>query len=235
MNIFIAAASAKLQSDAALRIIPAGYFRAYDGRPTEVGSWHLGEAGARALIAGLSTRQAPYVIDYEHQTLNKEKNGQPAPASGWFDGVDWREGDGLYLKGVKWTAKASSMIDTKEYRYLSPVFHYTSEGEVVGLHSVALTNDPALVGLSDLAAASAQVQHMVAAASAQVSTLTAEELRISAATGLTPEQFAEAKASSSVTINSAAAHGLTADELRIALATGLTATQFVSAKATARG
>ncbi|WP_422097459.1 phage protease [Variovorax sp.] len=234
MNIFIAAASAKLQSGAALRIIPAGYFRAYDGRPTEVGSWHLGDAGARALIAGLSTRQAPYVIDYEHQTLNKEKNGQPAPASGWFDGVDWREGDGLYLKGVKWTAKASSMIDTKEYRYLSPVFHYTSEGEVVGLHSVALTNDPALVGLSDLAAASAHVQHDMAAASARILSLTAEELRISAATGLTPEEFTTAKASASVPPTGGAAHGLSADEVRIALATGLTVDQFAKAKAAVR-
>ncbi|WP_422096762.1 phage protease [Variovorax sp.] len=231
MNIFIAAASAKLQSDAALRIIPAGYFRAYDGRPTEVGSWHLGESGARALIAGLSTRQAPYVIDYEHQTLNKDKNGQPAPASGWFDGVDWREGDGLYLKGVKWTAKASAMIDTKEYRYLSPVFHYTSEGEVIGLHSVALTNDPALVGLSDLAAASAKVQHDMAAASARILSLTADELRISAATGLTPEEFTKAKASARVSPTGGAAHGLSADEVRIALATGLTVDQFAKAKA----
>lgn len=103
------------------------------------------------------------VIDYEHQTLNAEKNGQPAPAAGWFKGssVEWREGSGLFATNVEWTDAAKALITAKEYRYLSPVIAYDkTSGEVLAILMVALTNYPAIDGLGDLAAVAAARFHL---------------------------------------------------------------------------
>jgi phage I-like protein len=54
------------------------------------------------------------------------------------------------------------MIGAGEYRYLSPVFPYAAGGEVLGLHSVALTNAPALDVLPEVALAAASLATLVA-------------------------------------------------------------------------
>lgn len=150
-TFFIAALSAQIQSTGtALKLLPAGEFRARDGRPTECAAWRLDAASAERLIAAASSRQTRYVIDYEHQTLNSAKNGQPAPAAAWFKTLEWREGDGLYATDVQWTARASAMIDADEYAYLSPVFAFDKAGNVTALLNAALTNDPALDCLDEL-------------------------------------------------------------------------------------
>ena len=149
---------AALKPEAALRIMPAGYFRTNDGRPSgQISDWHLDAAIAADLIAALALSGDAGVIDYEHQTIQKEKNGQPAPAAGWFKGLEWREGEGLFMKNIEWTDRARQMIGAGEYRYLSPVLKFNpTTGDVTALHSVALTNDPALIGLTNLAALSGQ-------------------------------------------------------------------------------
>ena len=117
------------------------------------------------------------VIDYEHQTLNKATNGQPAPAAGWFKGLEWRDGLGLFMVQIEWTERAREMIASGEYRYLSPVFGFDSQtGAVTYVHSVALTNDPALIGLSDLAAATA-APHKPEAPHATISAEDREKLK----------------------------------------------------------
>lgn len=132
-----------------IKLLPAGTFRARDGRPAECAAWTLDGVLAAILIAAADQRETRYVIDYEHQTLRSEHNGQPAPASGWFGVLEWRE-DGLYATDVEWTDKAAAMIVAKEYRYLSPVFTYDKHGRVTGLLHVALTNNPALDELPEL-------------------------------------------------------------------------------------
>lgn len=120
--------------------------------------WRLDAVSAAQVIAARATEAgtAGFVIDYEHQTLNTGKNGQPAPAAGWFKGLEWREGQGLFMAQIDWTERARSMIAGREYRYLSPVFGFDAQtGAVTYIHSVALTNNPALIGLTDLAAATA--------------------------------------------------------------------------------
>lgn len=136
-------------------LLPAGYFKAKDGRPADVqgGHWFLDADTAAELIARNAGMANDRPIDYEHQTLNSEKNGAPAPAAGWFNSVDlqWRENSGLWIK-PRWTARAQAYIDNKEYRYLSAVFPYNeTTGQPLWLHSVALTNDPGLDGLHPLA------------------------------------------------------------------------------------
>jgi phage I-like protein len=152
---------AALKPGAAVRILPAGAFQSKDGRPASVSQgrishWRLDASNAAAVIAARRNGEQGFVIDYEHQTLNKATNGQPAPAAGWFQGLEWREGQGLFMVQIEWTERARAMISGGEYRYLSPVFGFDSQtGAVTFIHSVALTNDPALLALPNLASATA--------------------------------------------------------------------------------
>ncbi|MFY9179642.1 MAG: phage protease, partial [Venatoribacter sp.] len=157
----IAALRVELASSAPseLRLLPAGHFKARDGRPHELpDGWYLDTHAAHRLIQRAKLRVDDAVIDYEHQTLNSEANGKPAPAAGWFNPrlLQWRA-DGLYATDVWWTASAKAALEAKEYRYFSPVIEYNPKtGEVLGVAMGALTNYAAidgLDGLSQLAAA----------------------------------------------------------------------------------
>ena len=135
-----------------LHLLPAGHFRAIDGRPHDAPSWFLPPEHAVALSKSIASRRTPRVIDYEHQTLNAARNGQPAPAAGWFHAAEWRD-DGFFATDVRWTDRATAMIAAQEYRYLSPVFSYVRKtGLVVDILHAALTNTPALDDLSAIAA-----------------------------------------------------------------------------------
>lgn len=172
----------------AFRIIPAGAFSANDGRPN--GNWFLSEQIGRVIVARAAQRKDDYVIDYEHQTLYAQANNQPARAAGWFKQLEWRS-DGLYVLDARWTANAKAMIEADEYRFISPVFSFQSEtGMVTGLNSIALTNTPALSGLTDLtmAAATAQISSLQSA-------MTPEEIeRYRWSFGGTPDELATANA-----------------------------------------
>lgn len=143
-------------ADGWAQLLPAGHFSAVDGRPFDVPSrqWFLDSALAEQLIDGVRRLKNDRVIDYEHQTLLSEENGQPAIAAGWFnaDEIQWREGDGLYIK-PRWTDKARAHIQADEYLYLSAVAPYdVASGEIRGLQMAALTNFPGLDGLKRVTA-----------------------------------------------------------------------------------
>lgn len=139
-----------------VRLIPAGEFRAWDGRPTECAAWQCTDEDGARLVADAEARTSAVVIDYEHATLHAKKTGSKAPAAGWYRQLEWRPGDGLWAIDVDWTAAAAQWIADKEYRYISPVFSYDAKtGRVLKLFHAALTNDPGLDGLTDLAALAA--------------------------------------------------------------------------------
>ena len=136
-----------------IQLLPAGSFRASDGRPFDVASWFMDAAQAEIIIQRMQSTPVDLVIDYDHQTLQKELNGQPAPAAGWMRAPEWVEGQGLFVE-VEWTAKASQHIDDKEFKYISPVFLYDPKtGYVVKVVHAALTNTPALHNLQQVALA----------------------------------------------------------------------------------
>lgn len=157
---FRAYAALTVQLDPArrdVRLIPAGEFRAVDGRPKNVPAWKLDAALAARVIERVTKRSDARVVDYEHQTIYSEKNGQPAPAAGWFKNLEWREGDGLYATDMEWTDRAHGLIAAKEYRYISPVFAYDQKtGEVLDILHAGITNNAGLDGLTDLAALAAK-------------------------------------------------------------------------------
>lgn len=141
-------------AERAFQLTPDGIFRARDGRPAHLPGWRMDAGIAQRLIDKLRARQTPVVVDYEHQTINTERNGKPAPAAGWIDPatVEYRPGHGLFA-GIAWTPRAQAMIGAGEYKYLSPVLPYdTATGEILDLLHVALTNLPAVDGMAVVAA-----------------------------------------------------------------------------------
>lgn len=134
-----------------IQATPAGRFTPRDGRAMSVDAWSIDAAQAAAVIAAFRANKTPLVIDYEHQTLQTEDNGQPAPAAGWIQDMQWREGSGLWLK-VKLTARARQYVEDGEYLYFSPVFAFDPKtGAVLRLLMGALTNNPAIDGMAQIA------------------------------------------------------------------------------------
>lgn len=151
LHYVLAALVLELQAGREIQLLPAGEFRSTDGRPREVGAWRIDAASAQRVIAAAAARANRLVIDYEHQSLRAEQNGQAAPAAGWFRALEWREGQGLYAVDVEWTARAKQMIEAGEYRYLSPVFRYDpATGAVREVLMAAITNVPAVDGMDEL-------------------------------------------------------------------------------------
>ncbi|MCU9924017.1 phage protease [Aeromonas caviae] len=148
------------QDDGWYQLLPVGPFKARDGRPFDVpgGHWQLDKSIATTLINRAKALGQDILIDYDHQTLNVEKTGKEAPAAGWYNGdeIEWREGEGLFIK-PRWTERAAALVAAKEYRFLSAVFPYDAQGRPLELRMTAITNDPGVVGMQALAALSAQL------------------------------------------------------------------------------
>jgi phage I-like protein len=153
ISAVLASAFALVPNGGEAQLLPAGTFAARDGRPGPGKSWRIDDAQGARLAADINAiaSKTPIVIDYEHQTLRAEANGQPAPAAGWITRVEWRAGQGLFAS-VNWTDAAKARIAGGEYRYISPVITSDEEGNVVGLHLAALVNHPALVGMEPVVA-----------------------------------------------------------------------------------
>lgn len=155
LAVALAACSYSLGAPAAdntiwLQVTPAGHFKPADGREIKVPSWHINQAVATKVIERFHATKNKRVVDYEHQTLRKEENGQPAPAAGWYTDLQWREGEGLFAQ-VQLTARAAQYIADGEYQYFSPVFLYhPTTGDVLDVQMGALTNAPAIDGMQEL-------------------------------------------------------------------------------------
>lgn len=149
------------ENEIILQLTPAGKFLPSDGREMNVPYWYIDQAVATKVIERFNARNQPVVIDYEHQTLHKEKNGQKAPAAAWIRELIWRDGEGLFAR-AELTGTASREIADKEYLYISPVFFYDKAGNVTQIEMAALTNTPAIHGMKELelrAAATFGYQH----------------------------------------------------------------------------
>ncbi len=170
-------------TDDKTRLMPSGTFHAPRGAAEGSGPWSLSAEAAQAIIRLAAARSTDIAIDYEHQTLYAEKNGQPAPAAGWVDprSLEFRD-DGLY-GAIAWTAKARAAItpgpngEPAEYLYLSPVFPYDANGVPLDLLHLALTNTPAIdEGAAQLAAARMAITHDVNDDAQEIDTVKREQL-----------------------------------------------------------
>jgi hypothetical protein len=116
------------------------------------GSFVVDEESARLAVAAFDEHGTDLPIDYEHQTLGgafASPSGQ-APAAGWIKRLIAEPGVGLVAE-IEWTQQASERLAAKEYRYLSPVaIIRKNDRKLVALHSAALTNKPAIVGMTPI-------------------------------------------------------------------------------------
>lgn len=103
------------------------------------GEFDVDEESFASMKAQIAQRGVDLVVDYEHQTLT----GEQAPAAGWVKELFLD--DGQIKARVEWTGRAKEYLSNKEYRYLSPVITVRkSDNKAMGLHSIALTNTPAI-------------------------------------------------------------------------------------------
>src|ERR1043166_3967235 len=139
------------QVPAQILIVPWGEVK------STAGSFVVDEESASATLAAFQEHGTDLPVDYEHQTLGGPYSSPTglAPAAGWIKAlrvVTPAEADDGNAAGiwadVEWTADAVEKLSGRQYRYLSPVALVRREDRrVVGLHSVALTNKPAIVGM----------------------------------------------------------------------------------------
>ena len=107
------------------------------------GEFDVDEESYKAMKAQIAKRGVDLVVDYEHQTLK----GVEAPAAGWVKELKLE--DGQIKAVVEWTPRGAQYLQNKEYRYLSPVVNVRkSDNKATGLHSLALTNTPAIEGMT---------------------------------------------------------------------------------------
>lgn len=86
----------------------------------------------------------PLPMDYEHATEHKGPLGEPAPAVAWIAELEVRT-EGSVWGRVEWNEEGRRAVESRQYRFISPVFDYTADGRhVVRLTSVGLTNMPNL-------------------------------------------------------------------------------------------
>jgi len=116
------------------------------------GSFMVDEESVRLAVAAFDEHGTDLPIDYEHQTLGgpyASPNGQ-APAAGWIKRIFGEAGVGL-LADIEWTEQGREVLAARQYRYLSPVaIIRKSDRKLINIHSAALTNKPAIVGMQPI-------------------------------------------------------------------------------------
>ncbi|MCX7071206.1 MAG: hypothetical protein NTW01_09460 [Gammaproteobacteria bacterium] len=118
-----------------ITVIPApdsnGRIRGQDGR-----SWRMSQP--KSLAATLQQIQ----VDENHATQLAAPQGQASPAFGWVDNYALDD-TGAISGRVQWNERGLNAVRGRDYRYLSPVIEFDAvTGEIVGVKSVALTNNP---------------------------------------------------------------------------------------------
>ncbi len=119
-----------------IQLTPAGpEIAGRDGR-----SWRLSDPAAVA--ARTAAEAQPIVIDIDHASETRPA-GEPAPAQGWIEQVEVR--DGALWGRVNWTVAGRALMAAEAYRYVSPTFLFDrATREIVRLTSAALVHRPNL-------------------------------------------------------------------------------------------
>lgn len=121
---------------AEIKLLPLGLVH------SQKGDFLVDEESVELIRNQFKGRALDLVIDYEHQTLKDVQ----APAGGWIK--DIYKGTDAVMAKVEWTSRAAEYLKNKEYRYLSPVVMVRKrDHKATALHSVALTNTPAIDGM----------------------------------------------------------------------------------------
>lgn len=119
-----------------IKLLPLGHVH------SQKGDFEVDDESCSLIEKAFWDRGIDIVVDYEHQTLENIQ----APASGWIKEI--AKTDEAIVAKIEWTSKALEYLKNKEYRYLSPVVIVRkTDNKAIRLHSVALTNSPAIDGM----------------------------------------------------------------------------------------
>lgn len=125
------------EEDDWILIVPVGENPTHPDGPHTVEQRHIEQ-----MATNFDRMETDLLIDKDHNSLY----GGSTKAFGWSRDVEARE-DGLYMRRPDWTESGEELVASREYRYLSPVYHLSFEdtdGREVGavVDSVAITNRP---------------------------------------------------------------------------------------------
>ncbi len=135
-----------------IELIPPGNVGAVDGRKFK-------NTNPQVVVDAFNAVDLDLPIDWEHSTEIKAPVGEPAPAAGWIQALEVR--DGSIWGRVEWTGLGAASLASKEYRYISPAFKHDKNGEVLKLVSAGLTNKPALDQLAAVARADSNTPGLI--------------------------------------------------------------------------
>jgi phage I-like protein len=116
------------------------------------GAFVVDDEAASSVADAFAAHGTDLPIDYEHQTLGGRFSSPTgaAPAAGWIKAIESAPQRGLFAQ-VRWTDEAVEQLGAGQYRYLSPVAIVRKcDRKLVALHSAALTNKPAIVGMTPI-------------------------------------------------------------------------------------
>ena len=103
------------------------------------------------LVAEYNTNPVELLMDIDHKSMRAPEE-RDTTAAGWIYGLvavkDLGRLSGLYGK-VKWTDVGRHLVESRQYRFISPVFE-VDEGRPVRIINAALTNRPALSTISPI-------------------------------------------------------------------------------------
>lgn len=115
------------------------------------GEFDMDENSAQSIVDDFNKRGRDLVIDYDHATLDPTSAAEGnSPACGWVRQLEFDPKHGIVAVVKSWTPKAMERMRNKEYRYFSPVVNFdpakAKSGKLapIGVHSIGLTNHPAL-------------------------------------------------------------------------------------------
>ncbi len=157
------------EAPAWIDVLPVGKIQGVDGR-----GWLNDQP--QAVIDATQELGYDLPIDWSHATDLKAPKGGSSPAAGWVDCQSLEVQGGMIRGKAMWNPSGAASVAQREYRYLSPVFHFDPKTKRVRrLLATSLVNRPNLPTLSALN---------------QQETQTMDE-RLLAALGLSPEATVE--------------------------------------------
>lgn len=94
----------------------------------------------RAVVATFQASGMALPIDVNHAQFLRAPKGEDAPAAGWIEELQIR--DGAIWGRVEWTPSGKAALDARSYRYISPALLTDKSGAVLALAGAGLVNRP---------------------------------------------------------------------------------------------
>ena len=127
----------------AVQVAPFGDFKGVMNMPdgkTKPFVQHLDRAAFERIVEAWNAKGAPeLLVDVDHGSCDDHGSTK---AYAWAKNL--RVEDGGLFADFMFTDEGAAAVNSRQYRFVSPVFDLNERGDVLGLDSVALTNRPNL-------------------------------------------------------------------------------------------